>query len=385
MTGARPSGLIRDPRSSSRSTLLELLLDVFYIATFAQLSMQLARDLSWRGLANTVILLLAAWWTWSVIAIATDFFDPRERVIQRVLATGMLGVGLMAAAIPSAFAEHGLLFAGAYVGIHLARGLMLVRALRGHFAQLRVKLFLFWFAFSGLLWLAGALTDPELRRALWAAALVIEYIVAALRFPTPGLGRVPLEQYDRLTPHFGERYQQIAILVIGDLVLASTLKLSILGFATARVVIFLAAIAAALLLWQIYVFRTELLVEKSVRRHPRRAVRLAPYVYVVLVAGVIATTAGVDLALAEPFGSTHSGLVALVVGGSFLFLLGRVIFEYELLDRLSRSRIGWLVLMIAVMPALKLLAPIFVVIVNAGILFGVTRTDAWRGRRDAAA
>ncbi|MEV6375090.1 low temperature requirement protein A [Micromonospora musae] len=385
MTGARPSELIRDPRSSSRSTLLELLLDVFYIATFAQLSMQLARDLSWRGLANTVILLLAAWWTWSVIAIATDFFDPRERVIQRVLATGMLGVGLMAAAIPSAFAEHGLLFAGAYVGIHLARGLMLVRALRGHFAQLRVKLFLFWFAFSGLLWLAGALTDPELRRALWAAALAIEYIVAALRFPTPGLGRVPLEQYDRLTPHFGERYQQIAILVIGDLVLASTLKLSILGFATARVVIFLAAIAAALLLWQIYVFRTELLVERSVRGHPRRAVRLAPYVYVVLVAGVIATTAGVDLALAEPFGSTHGGLVALVVGGSFLFLLGRVIFEYELLDRLSRSRIGWLVLMIAVMPALKLLAPIFVVIVNAGILFGVTRTDAWRGRRDAAA
>ncbi|MEU6208003.1 low temperature requirement protein A [Micromonospora musae] len=385
MTGARPSGLIRDPQSSTRSTLLELLLDVFYIATFAQLSMQLARDLSWRGLANTVILLLAAWWTWSVIAIATDFFDPRERVIQRVIATGMLGVGLMAAAIPSAFAEHGLLFAGAYVGIHVTRGVMLVRALRGHFAQLRVKLFLIWFTFSGLLWLAGGLTDPELRRALWAAALVIEYVVAALRFPTPGMGRVPLEQYDRLTPHFGERYQQIAILVIGDLVLASTLKLSILGFTTARVVIFLAAIAAALLLWQIYVFRTELLVERSVRRHPRRAVRIAPYVYVVLVAGVIATTAGVDLALAEPFGSTRSGLVALVVGGSFLFLLGRVIFEYELLGRLSRSRLGWLALMIAGMPALKLLAPIFVVIINAGILFGVTRTDAWRGRHDGSA
>ncbi|TDC37848.1 low temperature requirement protein A [Micromonospora sp. 15K316] len=385
MTGARPSELIRDPRSSNRSTLLELLLDVFYIAAFAQLSTQLARDLSWRGLANTVILLLAAWWTWSIIAIATDFFDPRERVIQRVIATGMLGVGLMAAAIPSAFAEHGLLFAGAYVGIHLARGLILVRALRGHFAQLRVKLFLFWFAFSGLLWLAGGLTDPELRRALWAAALVVEYVVAALRFPAPGLGRVPLEQYDRLSPHFGERYQQIAILVIGDLVLASTLNLSILGFTTARVVIFLAAIAAAFLLWQIYVFRAELLVEKSVRRHPRRAVRLAPYVYVVLVAGVIATTAGVDLALAEPFASTHGGLVALVVGGSFLFLLGRVIFEYELLGRLSRSRIGWLALMIAVLPALKLLAPVFVVIINAGILFGVTRTDAWRGRRNAAA
>ncbi|MBE1491375.1 low temperature requirement protein A [Plantactinospora soyae] len=385
MTSTSPTGLLRDPGSSNRSTLLELLFDLFYVATFAQLSMHLAGDLSWRGLGQNVILLLAAWWTWAVTSLATDFFDPRRRMIRGVIASTMFGVGLMTAAIPSAFGTHGLLFAGAYVGIHVVRGIVLVTALRGHLAQIRAERFLFWFVVSAALWLTGGLVDPAWRGPLWAGALVIDYVSAALRYPTPRLGRVPLDQYDRLSSHFGERYQQITILVIGDLVLASTLKLGTAEFSTARVVVFLAAITTALLLWQIYVFRTDLFVDRAVNAYPRRAVRLASYINALLVAGVIATTAGVDLVIAHPFGTTRASWVALVVGGPVLFVLGRVIFEYELLGRLSRSRLGWLVLLIGIAPALKPLAPIFVVIVSVGVLLGITLTDAWRGRHDAPA
>ncbi|MFC6016124.1 low temperature requirement protein A [Plantactinospora solaniradicis] len=384
MTSTSPAGLLRDPGSSNRSTLLELLFDVFYVATFAQLSMHLAGDLTWRGVGQNAILLLAAWWTWSVTSLATDFFDPRRRVIRGVIASTMFGVGLMTAAIPNAFGAQGLLFAGAYVGIHVVRGVLLIGALRGHLAQVRVERFLFWFVLSGVLWLAGGLVDPAWRAALWAGALVVDYVSAALRYPTPRLGRVPLDQYERLSSHFGERYQQITILIIGDLVLASTLKLSVAEFSTARVVVFLAAISAALLLWQIYVFRTDLFVARAVHKHPLRAVRLASYIYAVLVAGVIAMTAGVDLVLRHPFGTPRASWVALVVGGAALFVLGRVIFEYALLGRISRSRVGWLVLMIGVAPALTPLAPIFVVIASVGILLGITLTDAWRGRHDAS-
>ncbi|MFI6241891.1 low temperature requirement protein A [Micromonospora sp. NPDC050795] len=53
--------------------------DVFYVAMFAQLSMQLATKPTWGGLGQSIILLLAAWWTWAGTAIDTEYYDPRLR------------------------------------------------------------------------------------------------------------------------------------------------------------------------------------------------------------------------------------------------------------------------------------------------------------------
>jgi low temperature requirement protein LtrA len=357
---------------------------VSYVAAFAQLSTRLAHDLSWPGTAEIAVLLLAVWWTWSITALTTEFYEPREPVIQRVIVSTMFGVVLMAVAIPAAFGQHGLVFASAYLCIHVVRGILLVSALRQHPLKIRPARFLSWFVASGFLWLAGGFLDSDRRLMLWAGAVVIEYVSAAVRYPLPKLGRVPLDQYDRLSTHFGERYQQIFILALGELVLAVTLRLSGLGLTTARVVVFIAAITIALLLWQIFVFRTSLFVAKAVRWYPRRAVRLAAYVYAAQVAGVVGTAAGVELAIREPFGTTQPGWVALIVGGLALFLLARVIFERELLGQISRSRVGWLVVLISVAPALELLAPIFVVIVTAGILLGVALTDAWRDQHDTS-
>lgn len=145
------------------------------------------------------------------------------------------------------------------------------------------------------------------------------------------------------------------------------------------------ALITALLLWQIYVFRTGTLVESSIHESPHRAVRLAPYVYAGLVAGVIATSAGVDLVLHQPLKPAPSSCVVLLVGGPALFVLGRVIFEYALLRRFSRSRLGWLVVLVGGVPALKPLAPVFVMIATTGVLLGITLTDGWRRRRDASA
>jgi low temperature requirement protein LtrA len=46
-----------------------------------------------------------------------------------------------------------------------------------------------WFAISGVLWIAGAFMDSELRVVLWALALLIEQSVPWAGFWLPGLGR----------------------------------------------------------------------------------------------------------------------------------------------------------------------------------------------------
>ncbi|MEV4757154.1 low temperature requirement protein A [Micromonospora sp. NPDC049559] len=385
MTSANPAGLRRIPGASDRATLLELFFDVFYVALFAQLSTEFAEEPGWGGLGRNLLLLLAAWWTWSATALTTEFYDPRLRVLQAVIAGAMFGVVLMAVAVPGAHEGRGLLFAAAYVGLHLAREVMLVLALHRHHAHDRAQRFLFWFVVSGALWLGGGLVDQAWRAGLWAVALVVDYVAAALRYPVPGRGRVPLDQYDQLSVHFGERYQQIAILALGELALTAALESGSVAFTPARTAAFFAAIVTVLLFWQIYVIQTHRFVDRSAHRYPRHAVRLAPYVYATLVTGVVATSAGVDLVLHRPLGTTPASWIALIVGGPVLFVLGRMGSEYVLLHQISRSRLGWLALLIGAAPALTALAPVFVMIVATGALGGIAVTDTWRVRHEAPA
>ncbi|SCE83020.1 low temperature requirement protein A [Micromonospora chokoriensis] len=385
MTSRDPTGPRRNPGSSNRATLLELFFDVFYVAMFAQLSMQFARNPSWGGLGQTFILLLAAWWTWSTTVNATEFYDPQLRALQGVVTGTVFGVALMTVAVPAAYGGRGLLFAGAYVGIHLLRGLLLIVALRPQRAHAREQRFLFWFGLSGILWLAGGLAGPAWRTGLWAGAIAVDYLAAALRYPTPLRGRIPTDHYSRLSVHFGERYQQIATLALGELALMSTLRFSRATYTPARAVAFLTALVTALLFWQIYALQSNKLVDRSAHRRPQASVELAPYVYTCVVTGVIATSGGVDLVLHDPHGATPWSWVLLIAGGPVLFVLGRMGSEYVLLNQLPPTRLAWLALLLAATPVLTMLAPVLTMIASAAVLVGITITDVRRIRRVAPA
>ncbi|WP_433116313.1 low temperature requirement protein A [Micromonospora sp. CA-246542] len=385
MTRADPTGPRRKPSSSARATLLELFFDVFYVAVFAQLSVQLAADPTWGGLGQRLVLLLAAWWTWSVTVNTTEFYDPQLRAVQGVVVGTVIGVSLIAVALPGAYGGRGLLFAVAYVGLHLARGLTLIIALRPHRAHEREERLLFWFVVSGVLWIAGGLAEPTWRTGLWVGALAIDYVAAAVRYPRPLRGPIPLEHYSRLSIHFGERYQQIAILALGELTLTTTLAFASTPYTPARAVAFAAAILTALLFWQIYALQSNNLVDRSAHRNPLQSAYLAPYVYTLVVTGVIATSAGVELVLHEHLRTTPATWVVLIVGGPVLFVIGRMNSEYLLLDQLPKSRLAWLALLVAASPVLTMLDPVLVTIVATSVLAGMTVTDIWRLRARALA
>jgi low temperature requirement protein LtrA len=373
------AGLLRNPDAPKRATLLELLFDVAYVAALALTSISLAGNVSWARGAQLLVLLMAIWWTWSITTLLTDFYDPQRLPIQAMIAGTMFGSILMTATVPSAFSAHGLVFAIAYVSIHVGRGLGLVTALRGHQAQRRAARFLVWFGISGIAWISGAISTGPTRGMLWALALAIDYTSAALRYPVPGLGRVPLSQYDKTSEHLGERYQQFVILALGDLVLVPTLRISGTGVDSERVVTFIVAIATTLMLWQIYVHHAGEFLQVAINRRPGRSTRSAPYTHLLMVAGIVSAAAGFELAIGRPTGDTPVGWVIVIFGGPALFLVGRATFEYAVFGRISWSRLVWLLALIAVAPTMVYLPPMLVTIVVSMILLGIAITDAIRG------
>lgn len=375
---AQAAALVRRPGGPQRATLLELLFDLVFVAAIALSSTTLAGDISWHGVVRVALPLAAVWWVWSITALLTDFYDPQRPQIQVVIVSAMLGAMMLAASIPEALGERALVFAGTYVAIHIGRGIILVASLGGTAAQVRAARFAIWFVVSGVAWLIGALVGERLRAVLWALALLVDYVSAGFRYPVPWLGRVPLDQYGKAGEHLGERYQQFMILALGDLILVPTIRYGQTEPSAARTTAFLVTFAKALLLWQIYVYRAGSLLLDVVNRRPGRVVRWAPYTHVLMVAGIVATAAGSDLVVGQPTGRTPTGWVALIAGGSMLFLIGRTTFEYQVYGRVSWTRFAFMGLLLGLSPVLRMLPPFLVAIAVASVLAGIALTDTLR-------
>src|SRR5262245_57493082 len=104
-----------------RATWLELFFDLVFVFAVTQLSHTLLEDLSLRGAAQTLFLLLVVWWAWIYTTWMTNWFDPDSVPVRCVLLVGMLASLVMSIAVPDAFGERALAFAGGYVGLQLIR------------------------------------------------------------------------------------------------------------------------------------------------------------------------------------------------------------------------------------------------------------------------
>ena len=104
----------------------------------------------------------------------------------------------MAIAIPEAFGDKALLFAGSYVAIQVGRHLFLtfVAAGRGTIERVRAGRILIWFLAAGVLWIAGALADGSARTVLWLAALALDYGAPLVTYWLPGRPRLTPDAWE---------------------------------------------------------------------------------------------------------------------------------------------------------------------------------------------
>src|SRR5262249_29155854 len=128
----------------------------------------------------------------------------------------MLGSLVLAAAIPDAFGDLGWLVAVAYVAMQTGRALFAILALRGERLQMVFVRILPWSALSGAVVLLGAAEHGHVRELLWAAAIAIDVIGAALGFYVPGLGRSATTDWTISGSHFAERCQAFVLIALGE-------------------------------------------------------------------------------------------------------------------------------------------------------------------------
>ncbi len=121
------------------------------------------------GAAQAVLLWFAVWLGWQYTCWMANWFDPDARSIRLMLFVQMGMALLLAAALPQAFGERGLVFARCYALMQIGRALYLRLQLGVHPLGANLSRILGWACVCSTLWVCGGLADGTARMALSAA------------------------------------------------------------------------------------------------------------------------------------------------------------------------------------------------------------------------
>lgn len=327
-------------RESGAVTSLELFFDLVFVFALTGVTTFMAEDLTWHGMLRGVLIFGLLWWSWVCYSWVGNVARADEGVTRPALFAAMAVMFVLALSIPESFDD---LPGGLHGPVVVAVCYFLFRA---------VHLVLFWIISAGdpglrgqllrfapsmlvatTLLLVAAETDGPTQTALWAAALVADYLGNYLG----GARGWRL----RSARHFAERHGLILIIALGESIVA-------VGVGMAKLPISLPIVAAAVLglvlsaaLWWSYFDVTALTAERAFAAtpdadRPRLARDAYSYLHLPLVAGVVLLALGLKKVLeyvgdpvhhdlAEPLKGV--GLTALV-GGVTLYLLGHAGFTW---------------------------------------------------------
>jgi low temperature requirement protein LtrA len=344
----------RGEEGAERTTFVELLFDLVYVFAITQLSHLVLDDLSVAGVARAVFLLIVVWWAWIYTTWMTNWFDPESPAVRAVLTGVMLASLLMAAALPEALGENGLLFAASYVALQVARNAAAM-TLVGRHHRLRdvFERLLVWSAVSGALWLIGATLETDQRLLLWIPALALDLVAPLAGYWVPKRGRAMTSEWDIEGRHFAERCHLFVIIALGESIVVTGATASEAGLTPAVVACLAVAFLETVALWWLYfgagTERSRAAVSAS--DDPGRIARNAyTYLHLPIIAGIIATAAGDDLLIAGPHDPQHGVGLAIILGGPALFLLGEILFQRATVGRWNANRLVAAGLIVALAP-----------------------------------
>ena len=250
----------------------------------------------------------------------------------------MLASLLMAVAIPEAFGDRALLFAGvvrrdpgrAAPVPHLRR-----RRRRGTIERERAARILIWFSAAGVFWIAGALADGHGAHRALAGRARDRLRRAARRSTGCRAGRtLGDETWDVETAHFAERFQLFIIIALGESIVITGATTAELDLDAARAVGVRARVprhgGAVVAVLQLRRARSRS-AGSSWRRTGRCSRATATRTSTSCSSpGIIVGAVGDELVIAHPTDVLPTAEVVVVVAGPAIYLLGHVLF-----------RLGW--------------------------------------------
>ncbi len=338
----------------ARVTYEELFFDLVYVFAVTQLSHELLHNLTVNGVVETLILWFAVWLGWQYTCWVTNWFDPETPRIRGMMFTTMLLGLVMAAGIPLAFSDRGLMFASAYVAMQVGRTAFIALQLpTGHPLAPNYRRMLVWVSISAMFWIAGALAPHEMRVLFWLVAILCEYVSPMFGFALPGMGRSRTQEWTIEGGHLAERCQLFVIVALGETVLASGATLAHSEKWDVPVVLaLLATFVGTLAMWWLYFGTSSKDAIAAITRSddPGRIGAYFHYIHAILIAGVIASAVGNDLVLAHPQSHPTTAQIAALLSGPAIYLLGSAIYKRVVYGALPLSHLAGVVMLLALVP-----------------------------------
>lgn len=353
---------MRPTDDTHRVTSLELFFDLVFVYALTQVTDLMSHDPTWLGALRGLLVLGLLWFSWTAFAWLGNQAKADEGLMRVGLVAAMVSVFTVALAIPEAFHDlpgglYGpLVFAVGFVvvrGVHL--GVYLLAA--GDDAGLRQQLLrttppvALWAA----LLVAGAFAGDTWRLALWALALVVDYVgifaggTAGWRLPAPG--------------HFAERHGLIIIIAIGESIVAIGLGASSLPIATPVLLAVILGLTISLALWWAYFDVVAPVAERTlVRAEPAERVRLArdsyTYLHFPMLVGIIYLALGLKKVVSyvadsgqHDLGDPLTGVpLVAMYGGVALYFLAHVAFRLRNVRTVSVRRVAIAVVLLLLLP-----------------------------------
>ncbi|GGR77739.1 membrane protein [Micromonospora fulviviridis] len=358
------------PRDPGRPAFLELFFDLAYVFAMISLVKKLADDVSWTGVGETLVLLLAFTLVWAVTTWAADTLDLMRPAVQVQFIAVAAASLLLAAAAPEAYDGRGMLFAITYLVIHLGSSIYYLLLRPSATEPLRSGRIMFWYTIAAVGWIGGALATGPTRLLLWAATVAMEYVAASLGWPLPKRGRSQPQEWQLVGERVAERYRQFVIIALGASIFVIGTTFSQSDYTMDRAWALLVVFTIVVLTWRIYIYRAgELLTEAIARSaNPSLLTQSAAVTHLIMVAGIGGMAVTSHLVVMRPFGETPPSWAAVILGGPALFLVGRGVLDYTVFGRISRSRLAGLVLLAGAAAAAGLLPPVVVALLAMSIL-----------------
>jgi low temperature requirement protein LtrA len=307
---------------------MELFFDLVYVFAFTQLSELLYEHTTWQGGAETAVIFVALWSSWSYTAWATGWIDPERGPVVALLAVLMVASLVMSTAILEAFGDRGETFAVAYVAMQLIRSGFMVWAfgLRNTMGRNYAQL-LAWSVFSGVFWIIGGeVHDPHTRLLIWALAAAVEMIAPMVGFRLPLAGATQMSDWTIAGGHLAERSQLMLLIAFGESFLrigeSFTQDHGTVAADAGLIVGFVLVFA----LWTIYFMHHAEHGSRVLRQADEDAARLARsaynYAHAAMVGGVVVLSVAIHQVIEAPTEPVDAGFAAICVGGPALYLVG---------------------------------------------------------------
>ena len=329
------------------ATNLELFLDLVFVFAVTQVAEVLGDGERVTGIGRGVLLAWLVWWLWSQFTWLGTAIDLSSQSVSQLLVLAAVPLALLVAvAIPGAFDESAIWFAGAYLAANLWSLAIQGRGLWAREASRRA-----WLQYAPVAIIApcvlffGAFFSRGPRTAIWTVVAMLNVVSALL---ASRRGAAPQNEWTIDPLHFAERHSLFVIISLGEVLVAIGVAAAQDKLGPETVIGGFGAVAMACVLWWSYFAYVPSVIEARLRAaqgHDRAGIarNLFTFGHFPIILGVVLYSVAAKHMMRAPYDHLRAFDLAIMAISVASFVGGILWLQWQNARWLARERVAVIV------------------------------------------